>query len=329
QTNDDLSHVGVGEGVAVAVRTHCVQVGTLGEGVGVADAVQVLAVLFGGILECTGGETGRLPADHQVAGAQRCAQTNAVVVSLVAVIQEAGAPADVTHGAAEVNTATSKRALALLAETEVQLHDFEVVATSQVPGLDLGGVDFSVELVVAGTNSQGAVSVQQSSGDQLDVAVGGGRHADGRTLDVPVVSSVGVKGVTHTEAEAGEVRRRVGDHVVGADRRHGGEGATNVGFFESVAEGAGYAAQPLGSEVGLTTQLEGTPVVALQTQGGLTTEQTAALSGLTSTQGVAAFQLEDGAQTVAQVFGTTQTPAVAVLNTVFDTGLSSLNTAVM
>src|SRR5690606_25466493 len=69
------------------------------------------------------------------------------------------------------------------------------------------------------------------------------------------------------------------------------------------------------------------PCVALQTQGGVTTEQTVALTGGAVTQREAGLDLENGLQAIAQIFSTTQTPTVTGLNTVNQTeALGVLNT---
>src|SRR3546814_18192210 len=71
-------------------------------------------------------------------------------------------------------------------------------------------------------------------------------------------------------------------------------------------EGAGYVAKVFGRDVGLTTQVQTAPAVALQTDGQVTTEQTATLCRFTSRAVVAAFQLENSLQAVAQIFSAFQ-----------------------
>src|SRR5690606_39373926 len=63
-------------------------------------------------------------------------------------------------------------------------------------------------------------------------------------------------------------------------------------------------------------ELQGAPAVAGQADGGLAAEQTAVLGAVAIAGIKAAFQLEYGAQTIAQVFGTTQTPARTGLDAV-------------
>src|SRR5690606_4497299 len=63
----------------------------------------------------------------------------------------------------------------------------------------------------------------------------------------------------------------------------------------------------------LATHGQGTPVVAGQAQPGLTAEQlVVALSQVAVAEVAAGVEVEDGTQAVAQVLGTTDTPAVAV-----------------
>src|SRR5690606_18881758 len=96
---------------------------------------------------------------------------------------------------------------------------------------------------------------------------------------------------------------------------------------DRVSERAGDAGEVLGSDVGLTAQIQAAPCIALQTEGGLTAEQAFVLTVVTVTEIEARLDLEDGLQAVTQVFGPLQTPAVAGLNTVDHAGLLGINAA--
>ena len=111
----------------------------------------------------------------------------------------------------------------------------------------------------------------------------------------------------------------VHDHVVVTNGVSGCECATDVSLVKAAAERISNSAQVLGSDVGLTTEVQLTPAVTSQTQSGLTTEQTTTLSRVTSTQIKAAFQNEHSAQAITQIFGTLQAPTVAGLNTIDQT----------
>src|SRR5690606_12927278 len=69
-----------------------------------------------------------------------------------------------------VDTVGFQNAVALLTPCQMQLDDFEVVATSQVPGLDVV-IFVYVQLLVANANSQRAVCVLQSACDHCCVFV--------------------------------------------------------------------------------------------------------------------------------------------------------------
>src|SRR3546814_390161 len=90
-------------------------------------------------------------------------------------------------------------------------------------------------------------------------------------------------------------------------------------------EGAGYVAKVFGRDVGLTTQVQTAPAVALQTDGQVTTEQTATLCRFTSRAVVAAFQLENSLQAVAQIFSAFQAPAAAGLNAIGEADFLGFN----
>src|SRR5690606_14404724 len=103
-------------------------------------------------------------------GAHRCAQTYRVGVDLHAVVRdEAVANIQIVRGCVSIAD-RSHPAVAGLAETSVQLHDFEVVACTQVPGLDRyvaedGAHRFSsFQLVVSKGSSQGAIAIAKTSG---------------------------------------------------------------------------------------------------------------------------------------------------------------------
>src|SRR3546814_1790691 len=72
----------------------------------------------------------------------------------------------------------------------------------------------------------------------------------------------------------------------------------------------------LRGDVGLATEVQTAPAVALQADGGLATEQAATLGRLAVTRIETAFQLEHGLQAVTQIFGATQTPARTILHAV-------------
>src|SRR5690606_28218888 len=182
----------------------------------------------------------------------------------------------------------------------VQLDHFEVVASTNVPGLDLVGTGDSfhgvvLDLIIGQSNTQGAVHVAQTGSDTLVVGIV-------ETVVVKGLTSGGVEGVTNAELEAGEVRGLVHDHVAPACGRSSAEGVGHASLAECVSKRVGDASEVLGSDVGLTTEVQTAPCVALQTQGGVTTEQTIALARVAVTQRETGFDLENSLQTVAQVF---------------------------
>ncbi|CFP68912.1 Uncharacterised protein [Bordetella pertussis] len=75
-------------------------------------------------------------------------------------------------------------------------------------------------------------------------------------------------------------------------------------------------AEVLRGDVGLATEVQTAPAFALQTDGGLATEQAAVLGRVTVARVEARFQLEHSLQAVTQIFRTTQTPARTVLHAV-------------
>src|SRR5690606_6356320 len=155
-------------------------------------------------------------------------------------------------------------------------------------------------------NVQRAVDVTQTGGDGARVV--GGAVAAARVV-------VSVERVANAKLEAAVRRGLVHDHVVVANRVGGAQADADVGLGEAGAERVDRA-EVLRRDVGLATEVQTAPAVALQTDGGLTTEQAAALGGVTVGGAEAAFQLEHGLQAVTQIFGATQAPARTVLHAV-------------
>src|SRR5690606_36164495 len=87
-----------------------------------------------------------------------------------------------------------------------------------------------------------------------------------------------------------------------------------------VADARGIdASEVLRSQVGLATEVQLTPAVALQANGSLTTEQAAALRRITVVGRETAFQGEDSLQAIAQVFGAAQTETRTAVHAVHST----------
>src|SRR5690606_22115868 len=178
-----------------------------------------------------------------------------------------------------------------------------------------------LDLIIGQGCSEGAIGVANTGGDRLLVRVlafvrllGASSVVVGNVL-VPRLSAVSIERVTDAKLEASEVRGLVHDHVIVANSVHSSEGRAHVGLIEAQTERIN-GTEVLGTDVGLTTEVQLTPSIASQTQSSLTTEQTITLTMSTTTQIEAAFQLEHSAQAVAQIFSTFQTPAIAGLNAV-------------
>src|SRR5690606_22512910 len=125
------------------VRTDSVQVGALGQVVGVAQAERVLLLesSAGVAVGCIGGVS-HVPGSHHLAGAHRGGQTNHVGVNLQATSSLIDTVA--ARGAGTVSLLIEHTILGLTS-SQVQLHDFEVVSQAEVVGLDVLGVDSSVD----------------------------------------------------------------------------------------------------------------------------------------------------------------------------------------
>src|SRR5690606_12696687 len=214
------------------------------------------------------------------------------------------------------NALASEPAVGGAAVGQSQLHDFEVVRSADRVHTR-GGVNFvlsllvrSVQLIVRQSDVQGAVHVAQAGGDATNVV--GGTEANAIGVAGVVVNA---ERVADAELEAAVRRGLVHDHVVVANGVGSAQANADVGLGEAGAERIDRA-EVLRRDVGLTTEVQTAPAVALQTDGGLTTEQTAALGGVTVAGAEAAFQLEHGLQAVTQIFGATQAPARTVLHAV-------------
>src|SRR5690606_32116045 len=178
-------------------------------------------------------------------------------------------------------------------------------------------------LLVRQSNRQRTVAVADTGGDTTTVAVGFVQVVYAVDVKRGTLSAVGVEGVTNTELEAGEVRGLVHDHVVPTDGVNRTEGGTDVGLAETLSERID-GAEVLGADVGLTTDVELTPGVATQAEGGVTTEQTTTLLLVTGAEVEAAFDLENSLQAVTHIFGAAQAPAVAGLNAIDHASLAGL-----
>src|SRR5690606_17204598 len=110
------------------------------------------------------------------------------------------------------------------------------------------------------------------------------------------------------------------DHVVVANAGHGTEVGAGFGQTKIGTKGADYAGQVLGCNVGLTTEIELTPGIGLQTDSSLTTEHTVALARLTSTEAESVFENEYGLQAITQIFSTLQAPTVGRVKAVEQAG---------
>ncbi|MNI58724.1 hypothetical protein D3C73_1138490 [compost metagenome] len=163
-------------------------------------------------------------------------------------------------------------------------------------------------MVVRQRNVQRALHVAQAGGDAARV-VGG---AEARLVGVRVVR---VERVTDPEFKAIHRRRAVHDHVVPAHGVGRAETQAQVGLGIAGVEGVDVG-QVVRADRGLAAEVQLAPGVVGQADGGLATEQAARLAALAVGGVKAAFQLEDGAQPIAQIFGSAQAPAGAGLDTV-------------
>src|SRR5690606_31775841 len=113
-----------------------------------------------------------------------------------------------------------------------------------------------------------AVHITQTSSNALVIAI----HL---VIYIRKLRAISVEGVTNAELEAREVGGLVHNHVVPTNGISRTEDITRISLTEASTEGAGYVTKVLGSDVGLTTQVQTAPAVALQTDSSMTTKQTA------------------------------------------------------
>src|SRR5690606_26383819 len=301
--------------VVLGVRTVGVQVGTLGQVVGVAQREDVHLLFAAGQLVVA--RVNHLPRTEQLAGAaDGGGQADQVRVGLEAVGEHVHAEVVFTGGQLQAADAlAAEPAVGGAGVGQRELDHFEVVRSADAVRTR-GGVDFVLQLVVAGvqlvvrqSDVQRAIHVAQTGGDATDVV--GGAEADA----IAAGAIINAERVANAELEAAVGRGLVHDHVVPANRVHRAEGHADVGLTEASAERIDRA-EVLRGDVGLTTEVQTAPAVALQTDGGLTAEQAAALGGVTVAGVETAFQLEHGLQAVTQIFGATQAPARTVLHAV-------------
>src|SRR5690606_25761875 len=267
------------------------------------------------------------PRSHQLASAQRCGHANHVGVNL-----QAASCSECTQSRLTGDALSLEQAVLGLASSQMQLHDFEVVSQTEVVGPDVFGVGAgdralnntrirvhsvrtsndiggSLHAIIRQSHSQRAVSVTQTSGPGLAVQV---IVVETALVGVPVLRTVSVERVANTKLEAREIRGLVHDHVVETGGVSCRERGTHVGLVEAQTERID-SAEVLGSDVGLTAEVDLTPGVATQTERSVTTEQATALSGVTGVETEATFELEHGLQAVTQIFSALQTPAVTRL----------------
>src|SRR5690606_26856092 len=292
-----------------------VQTGALGQGVHVvqlvgADVASVVAPLVAVV------QVGRgvVPAGVQGTARQRSAQANVVVVGLEVVgqIVELRRQRDASQ---TIRTVPAHLAMTVLAVGQTQLHDFEVVGAVDLPGG--GGIVALHSLaltIIAGADTDRAVGVQGTHGHARTTIIEGGAirvTTNGGARSRLATNNTGIViGPVHQDGlEAGQVGRDILEGVVdaGAFTQAGRtEDLIGIAQVHTVRHQEGVDAGGV-----LATHREGTPVVAGQTHEGLAMELTAG-SRATVTQVEALFQLEDGAQAVAQIFGALQTETVAV-----------------
>src|SRR5690606_11431091 len=120
QADADSGRLGVVDAVQVfSIRTVSVHVGALGQCVGVAQAVDVLLFVVNAVVVV---EISHGPRSHDLASTQRSAQADSVQVGVTAAfVHGAGG------GACDAVAVATDPAITRLAETSVQLDDFEVV----------------------------------------------------------------------------------------------------------------------------------------------------------------------------------------------------------
>src|SRR5690606_38989088 len=102
----------------------------------------------------------------------------------------------------------------------------------------------------------------------------------------------------------------------------------DVGLAEAGAERCDRA-EVLRGDVGLTTEVQTSPAVALQTDGGLATEQASTLGRRAVTRVETAFQLQQRLQAVTQLAGATQAPARTVLHAVDHADTAAIKTVAL
>src|SRR5690606_24101132 len=100
-------------------------------------------------------------------------------------------------------------------------------------------------------------------GDAANVVGGAGTNAIGVGGSV-----VNAERVANAELEAAVGRGLVHDHVVPTNGVHGAHAHADVGLAEAGAERIDRA-EVLRGDVGLTTEVQTAPAVALQTDGGV------------------------------------------------------------
>src|SRR5699024_8247017 len=113
-----------------------------------------------------------------------------------------------------------------------------------------------------------------------------------------------VKGITQTSLETSKARCLVLNHVVIANGISCAKGCTVVSLHEAGTKGASNTWHVLRGNGGLTTKGQLTPVITGETKVSFTAEQAIALCGTPIGNIKAALELEDEAQAITQVFGT-------------------------
>ncbi|CUI89408.1 Uncharacterised protein [Achromobacter kerstersii] len=251
--------------------------------------------------------------EHAAGAANRQGRAQHVGVGLEAVHEAVGAELVAERGAGG-QVLADEPAVGGAAIGGGQLHDFQVIRHAQRVlarrgvAVDGGAAVGTVQLVVRQRNVQRALHIAQASGDAARV-VGG---AEARLISSRVV---GVERVADAEFKSVHRRGAVHDHVVPAHGVGRAETQAQVGLGVAGVEGIDVG-QVVRADRGLAAEVQLAPGVVGQADGGLAAEQAARLSALAVGGVEPAFQLEDGAQAVAQIFGTTHAPAGAGLDAV-------------
>src|SRR5690606_37430489 len=157
-------------------------------------------------------------------------------------------------------------------------------------------------LVVSKGSSQGAIAIAKTSGPGAGVRLA--------STNVKLLVAAVAERVADAELETSKVGRLVHNHVVVTNAVSSAESRTSFSLTPVCAERASYTSKVLAGDVGLTTEVQLTPRIGAQTNGGLAVEQTAG-RGVTRTDIKTAFQNEHGLETIAQIFGAFQAPAIA------------------